>query len=773
MRLRALSLVVLPVATSILGCGAAPCPPPVTAAAPASTRSESLETATETAAELTVTPPESGILAQISATQNFRLGRPERIRVSPNGSTVYFLRSGAREPARDLYALDVVSGAERRVVTAEALLGGSSEELSDAERARRERQRLIARGIGDYALSPDGTTLLVPLSGKLFLVDAQTGRARTVGDAAAREAPIDARFSPDGRQLACVRDGDLYVIDVASGRERRLTRRPSRAVSYGEAEFVAQEEMDRMEGYWWSPDGATLAVEEADTTPEETFHIADPAHPERAPAAFPYPRAGRANALVRLGLLPAQGGRFTWVEWDRARYPYLAKVVWPAHGPLTVLVQNRTQTEELLLAVDTRTGATRTLLTERDAAWLNLDAQMPRYLADGSFLWTSERGGAWQLEHRAADGSLRRALTLPELGYRGLAHVDEAANAVFVRAAMDPIEAHLWRVPLTGDAEPTQLTSEPGEHDAVFAASAPVWIDVADTVAGERFARVRFVDGRSGPTLTAAAEAPEALPRLEHVWTDTTPRMRAVIVRPRDFDPARRYPVVEWAYGGPHALQVRASPYRYLTAQWLADHGFIVVCVDGRGTPARGRDFERAIARDVISVPLADHALALRALGQRFPELDLTRVGVHGWSFGGYYAAMAALRADDLYKAAVAGAPVTDWHDYDTHYTERYMGLPDENAEGYASTSALTHAARLSRPLLLVHGTADDNVYFLHSLRLADALFRAGREFELLTLGGQTHLVSDPELTRGLQARLAGFFARHLGGPRAARDDAR
>ena len=763
----------LPVATSLLGCGAAPCPPPVTAAAPASTRSEALETSTETAAELSVTPPESGILAQISATQNFRLGRPERIRLSPNGSTVYFLRSPAREAARDLYALDVATGEERRVVTAESLLGGGREELSDAERARRERQRLIARGIGDYALSPDGATLLVPLSGKLFLVDAQTGRARTVGDPAASEAPIDARFSPDGQQLACVRDGDLYVIDVASGRERRLTRRPSRAISYGEAEFVAQEEMDRMEGYWWSPDGVTLAVEEADTGPEETFHIADPAHPERAPATFPYPRAGRANALVRLGLLPARGGRFTWIEWDRERYPYLAKVVWPARGPLTVLVQNRTQTEELLLAVDARTGATRTLLTERDAAWLNLDAQMPRYLADGSFLWTSERGGAWQLEHRAADGSLRRALTLPELGYRGLAHVDETAGAVFVRAAMDPIEAHLWRVPLAGDAEPTQLTTEPGEHDAVFAAGGGAWVDVADTVTGERFARVRFVDGRAGPLLRAVAETPSALPRLEHVWTDTEPRMRAVLVRPRDFDATRRYPVVEWAYGGPHALQVRASPYRYLTAQWLADHGFIVVCVDGRGTPARGRDFERAIARDVITVPLADHALALRALGRRFPELDLARVGVHGWSFGGYYAAMAALRADDLYKAAVAGAPVTDWHDYDTHYTERYMGLPDENAEGYASTSALTHAARLSRPLLLVHGTADDNVYFLHSLRLADALFRAGREFELLTLGGQTHLVSDPELTRGLQARLAGFFARHLGGPRAARDHAR
>ncbi len=694
------------------------------------------------------------------------------MQLSPNGAFAYFLRSGPRTAVRDLYVLDVASGTERVLLTADALLGGASEQLSDAERARRERLRLTASGIADYALSPDGASFLVPLSGKLFLVNALTGASRTIGAADASAAPVDARFSPDGARIACVRDGDLYVIDVRTGAERRLTHRPSPAVSYGEAEFVAQEEMDRMEGYWWSPDGATLAVEEADTTPEETFHIADPAHPERDPAVFPYPRAGKPNALVRLGLMPARGGRFTWVSWDRDRYPYLAKVVWPYNGPLTVLVQNRTQTEELLLAVDPRTGAARTLLTERDAQWLNLDDQMPRYLSDGSFLWTTERGGAWQLERRAVDGSLLRAVTLPELGYRGLSRVDESAGAVYVIAARDPLESHLWRVPLSEGSEPVQLTQEPGAHDAVFAGAAPVWIDVADTITGERFMRVHRADGSLGPELRSVAETPLVMPRVEHVWTDSEPRMRAVLVRPRDFDARKRYPVIEWAYGGPHALQVSATPYRYFAAQWLADHGFIVVAIDGRGTPARGRVWERAIARDLITVPLADHELALRALGRRYPELDLERVGVHGWSFGGYYATMALLRAGDLYKAAIAGAPVTDWHDYDTHYTERYMGLPDDNAAGYASTSAVVAASRLERPLLLIHGTADDNVYFLHSLKLADALFRAGRTFELLTLAGQTHMAADPELQLRLQERMAAFFTEHLGQPRAASEAA-
>jgi len=771
--MRSFELSIIVVLVSLTGCGSAPCPTRATDATRVARGLTSADPADlpENGPETPVTAPDSGILSQIAATQNFRLGRPERVRLSPNGAFVYFLRSGARSGVRDLFVLDVAARTERVLLTSDALLGGAAEQLSDAERARRERLRLVARGIADYALSPDGTAILVPLSGKLFVVDATTGAARTVGAADATAAPVDARFSPDGQQIGCVRDGDLYVIDVRSGAERRLTRRPSAAISYGEAEFVAQEEMDRMEGYWWSPDGRTLAVEEADTTPEETFHIADPARPERAPAVFPYPRAGKPNALVRLGLLSARGGRFTWVSWDRDRYPYMAKVVWSAHGPLTVLVQNRTQTEELLLAVDLRTGATRTLLTETDAQWLNLDAQMPRFLADGTFLWTSERGSAWQLEHHAADGTLIRALTLPELGYRSLAHVDEGAGAVYVRAASDPIESHLWRVPLRGpDAagnEPTQLTTEPGDHDAIFAGAANVWVDVADTIRGERFLRVHLADGSLGPELRSLAETPLVMPQIEHVWTDSEPRMRAVIVRPRDFDRSKRYPVVEWAYGGPHALQVRATPYRYFTSQWLADHGFIVVAIDGRGTPARGRVWERAIARDVITLPLADHVRALRALGQRYPELDLQRVGVHGWSFGGYYATMALLRADEMYKAAVAGAPVTDWHDYDTHYTERYMGLPDENAAGYASTSALTAAARLERPLLLVHGTADDNVYFLHSLKLADALFRAGRSFELITLAGQTHIVADEAVSLRIQERMATFFARHLGAPRA------
>jgi dipeptidyl-peptidase-4 len=233
-------------------------------------------------------------------------------------------------------------------------------------------------------------------------------------------------------------------------------------------------------------------------------------------------------------------------------------------------------------------------------------------------------------------------------------------------------------------------------------------------------------------------------------------------VRPADYRPGTAYPVIVSVYGGPHSQQVTQAGRNYLLEQWLADHGFMVVSIDGRGTPARGRAWERALKGNLIDSPLADQVEALHALGASHPELDLTRVGIYGWSFGGYFAAMATLRRPDVFRAGVAGAPVTDWRDYDTHYTERYMDLPDSNAEGYRAASTLTYADRLERPLLIAHGTADDNVFFLNSMKLCDALFRAGKPFEFLPLTGFTHMVPDPLVTARLYQRIAEFLEDHV-----------
>jgi len=699
-------------------------------------------------------------IEQYAATNGFRLGRPADLSITPDGDAVLFLRSGPRSFVRDLYSFDTRTGEERVLLTADALLRGAEEELSAEERARRERMRLSARGIAAYELSGDGRLILVPLSGRLFVVERETGRSRELSTG--EGYPNDAHFSSDASKVGFVRDGDLYVVDVASGRETRLTRSARDHVVNGLAEFVAQEEMGRYRGWWWSPDGQHVLYQQTDTSGVERLHIVDPMHPEAEPSAAPYPRAGRDNAVVKLGVVPARGGETRWIAWDRGAFPYLATVRWPDDAPLTLLVQNRRQTEERILTVDTRTLATAVLHTERDDAWLNLDQDVPRWIAGGEqLLWTTEREGGWQLEVRGRDGTLVRALNEPGFGYDGggLLHVDEGRGVVWVRASADPTEQHVWTLPLGGEGEPERLTREPGFHDATVGGG--VWIHEATLLDGTRAWTVRRGDQLVGE-LRSAAEQPPFRPSMELVTVGER-ELRAVVIRPRSFETERRYPVLVSVYGGPHWRVVSANPYRYLLEQWYADHGYVVVSIDGRGTPGRGREWERAIRGDFITLPLEDQVAGLRALGERFPEMDLDRVGIFGWSFGGYFSAMAVMQRPDVFHAGVAGAPVADWRDYDTHYTERYIGLPQENEHGYTHGSVLTHAPRLERPLLIIHGTADDNVYFTHAIKMSDALLRAARPHDFLPLSGFTHMVADPDVTRSRHQLIARWFAVNLG----------
>jgi dipeptidyl-peptidase-4 len=695
-------------------------------------------------------------LEQYAATYRFRHGRPTAIEVTRDGRSVLFLRSPARSFVGDLYEFDVAAGKERIFLSAAQLLGGAEEELSAEERARRERQRQAARGIVSYDLSDDGGRILVPLSGRLFVVERATGSIRELRSDAGYA--LDPRLSPDGSKVACVREGDLYVLDVASGVERRLTRSESTTVTNGLAEFVAQEEMGRHHGLWWSPDAERLVYQQTDTAGLETMYVFDPMHPERAPQSWPYPRPGKKNAVVRLGIVAVAGGDTTWITWDRERYPYLASVRWREGGPLTLVVQNRPQTEEAVLAVEPRTGATRVLLVERDDAWLNIDQDVPRWLPSGEgFLWTSERSGSWRLELRRATGELAYAITPPDFGYRALLDVDETGGAVVVAASPDPTERHLYRVPfLPEPGAPERMTEEPGVYDARFGEGHGIWVETSGT--HDRY-RVRRRDGTLRGELAVVGEDPPFEPNLELTRAG---EFHAALVRPRHFQAGGRYPVIVYVYGGPRHQLVTANARRFLLQQWIADHGFVIVSLDGRGTPGRGRAWERAIEGNLVDVPLRDQVAGLRALGESYPELDPDRVGIYGWSFGGYMSAMAVARRPDVYRAGVAGAPVADWHDYDTHYTERYLGLPQENPEGYAASSVLTYAPELSRPLLIIHGTADDNVYFTHSIKLSNELFRAGRPHDFLPLSGFTHMVPDPLVTTRLHRGIVEFFIEHL-----------
>lgn len=702
-------------------------------------------------------------LEQYTSTDRLRGGQPRACVVTPDGREVLFLRSGARDRVGALWSLDLARNEERQVLTAAQLLNGAAETLTPEARARLERLRLSVRGIASFALSPDGRRLLVPLSGRLFLVERATGAVRELSPG--QPAAEDARFSPDGRFVACVRDGDVRVIDLAVGAERALTHHAGERESWGSPEFVAQEEMDRFAGWWWSPDSRRLLVQHTDESAVERLRIADPAHPEAAPQEWAYPRPGRDNAVVELAFVDLAGGEPRKLTWDHARWPYLCAVAWNAGGPPVLVVMDRAQHEEAVLEADTAACATRVLLVEHDDAFLNLHAGSPRRLANGrDWLWIAERddSGPW-LERRTGDAATPRRLTPPGLRVRELLGVDERAGAAYVLADRDPREVHVWRVPLTGGA-PRRLGDAPGVEGAAFGDAGGRHVRALRPRDGAPRWIVEDGDGRALGEVRSVAETASLAPRVDYAIV-TADSIRCAIVRPADFDPRLRYPVIDWAYGGPHSLQVTFARSQYLVPQWMADQGFIVVAIDGRGTPGRGRAWERAIRGDLVGPALADHRAALAALCATHPEMDTKRIGVTGWSFGGYFTVLALERAGDVYRAGVAGAPVVDWRDYDTFYTERYLGLPGTDSLAYERSSALPDAPRLARPMLLIHGTADDNVYFFHSMKLADALGRANAPYEFLPLPGQTHAVGDPQFQRTEYRRTMAFLRRELGAP--------
>ena len=708
--------------------------------------------------------PAASFLREYAETHGYRAGAPVRPTVVPGGAEVLFLRSGPRSGVQSLFATDVATGVTRELLTAEALLAEEPSPLTDAEKARLERQRITARGITHYRLSKDGRSLLATVGGGVYLVDRTSGRKRRLP---LPPGSLDARFSPDGGSVAYVAGGELHVLDLAAGTSRQLTTGATEWKTHGLAEFVAQEEMGRSEGYWWSPDSEFLAFEEADDGPVEKLSIQDPARPEREAVRFAYPRPGRENTVVRLGVVRAAGGAPVWIAWDRERYPYLGRVRWEDGGPLLLLVQNRAQTEEAVLRADPATGATATLLVERDPAWVNLhDAALHGVPGHDGFLWFTERDGGAELELRGPDGARVASVAPRAWGFVALAGTSKDGQVWFVGTRGDPTQEWLYRVRPGGTPEEVPLPIErPATLSAQVVDEGRSVVVSATGAGGGSQTSIHGPDGAERVRLPSVAVEPpfRARPEVRRVGAQG---LWASVVRPRDFRPGVKYPVVVDVYGGP----THFAPLRLRTpspaTQWLADQGFVVVKIVNRGETARlGRDFERAVKGDLAGPALDDQVAGLRALAAELPELDLARVGIRGWSFGGTMAALAALRRPDVYRAAVAGAPVTDWRDYDTHYTERYLGLPATSPEAYARSAVAVVPGARHAPLLLVHGTADDNVYFLHSLKLADALFRAGAPATFVPLANVTHLPADPSTAEKLAEMELAFFREHLGGP--------
>ncbi|QRP43863.1 S9 family peptidase [Amycolatopsis sp. FDAARGOS 1241] len=664
-------------------------------------------------------------LRRQARTQRFTLGAPKQFRVSPDGSRVLFLRSETGTDLRhSLWSLDLANGTETKLVDAAELLPGE-EDLPAEERARRERARETGGGVVAYGVDDAFTVVTFTLSGKLYTLDLATGATAVLVDGSV----VDPRPNPTGTHVAYVRDRRLRVIELATGEDRALVEEDGDDVAWGLAEFIAAEEMDRTRGYWWAPDGRSLIAERSDRGPVPRWTIGDPANPDRPANVVAYPAAGAANAEVSLSVLGLDGSR---VDVERGDWEYLVTVHWSAGGAPLLAVQPRDQKRITVLALDPAAGSVTELVTDTDDVWVDILPGVPAWTADGRLVTTSAADG----DHRLYVAG--EPVTPPGLQLRAVQHV--GAEVLFTASADDPTQIHVYR---TENGGVRQLSAANGVHVGAGSAELTVLTEWSLAHSGPVVTVLR--DGEPAGRIQSSTVDPEVEPNLR--WLTLGERgLRAALVLPRGYEPSEgKLPVLMDPYGGPHAQRVLQSRNAFLTPQWLADQGFAVLVADGRGTPGRGAAWERAVAGKLAEVTLADQVDALRAAAAEHPELDLERVAIRGWSYGGYLSALAVLRRPDVFHAAVAGAPVTDWALYDTHYTERYLGKPQDAPEVYERNSLLADAGELSRALLIVHGLADDNVFPAHSLRLSGALLAHGRPHVFLPLAGATHMTPQAE----------------------------
>jgi len=677
---------------------------------------------------------------QSARTRRFTCGQPRSVSVSEDGNRVLFLRSGGGDdPVNCLWSLDPATGGDRLVADPAVLLSEEQGVVPSAERERRERARETGSGIVAYDALTDLSRACFALDGRVFLVDL-AGDGRVVEMSSSGDA-VDPRISPDGMSVAYVSGRGVRTTGPAG--DHHLIGGATDTVSWGSAEFVAAEEMGRIRGHWWSPDGEQVLATRVDVGGVEEWWISSPVEPGSTPRSVRYPAAGTANAEVGLALV-ALDGSTTGVDWGGGpdgEFEYLAGVRWAAGEPLILTVQTRDQRTLAVLTVDSDLGDATEHYRITDDHWVELVPGAPRWW-EGSLLTVEDRGESRRL---VLDGE---ALSPDGLQVRSVLGV--TTSGVLVQVSTDPLDVDVVRVGRDGSVE--SVSAGGGVRSAVPGGGL-VAVSRSD------------LDGTSlevsGHLVASLAEEPLVAPTPDfHVVGERDIRSAVLFPAGHDGSPL---PVLVDPYGGPHAQRVQRTRAQFLTSQWFADRGFAVVVADGRGTPGRGPVWERAVAGDLAGPVLDDQVDALEAIAADDDRLDLSRVAIRGWSFGGYLAALAVLRRPDVFHAAVAGAPVTDWRLYDTHYTERYLGNPEVNPEVYKRADLCAESASLTGPLLLIHGLADDNVVAAHTLALSRALLEAGRPHSVLPLSGVTHMTPQEEVAENLLLVQLAFLKNALG----------
>lgn len=703
-------------------------------------------------------------LERVFASPDLAGPQPRALKLSPDGSLVTLLKPRADEKERlDLWAIDTHTGAERMLV--DSRKAGSGADLSEAEKMQRERDRSVAgsTGITSYDWSPDGKSILVPVDGDLYLA-ALDGQVKRLTDTA--EGELNGVVSPAGGFVSFVRDGNLFVQAV-DGVERQLTQGASDTISWGVAEFVAQEEMDRRTGYWWSPDDSRIAVARVDEGPVGIVTRTAIGGEGTKIYQQRYPAAGTPNAMVDLYVVKADGSGQVQVDLGTDKNIYVARVAWSKNGK-TLYVQREARDQKRLdlLAIDPATGKGRVILTETARRWINLSNNFTP-LKDGSFLWWSERTDHGHLYH-VRDGKWS-ALTRGDWEVREIAGVNEGKGLVYFTANREtPLEQQLYVVSLTRPSAPRQLTQSGWWNDAVMDDAASRIVVTRQNADQPKQLYLADADGKRMQWLSENAmtgDHPYAPYLASHVKTrfgavrasDGTLLHTKIMTPP--MEPGKRYPVFMIHYGGPGGGRQVTNSWSGALNQYLVDQGWIVFAIDNRGTPDRGKLFEDAIYRAMGTVEVEDQLRGVEWLKAQ-PFVDPKRIATYGWSYGGYMSLKLLEKAPGVFAAAIAGAPVTKWELYDTHYTERYLGMPQDKQSAYPASDAIAEATKIADPLLLIHGMSDDNVVFDNATALMTTMQKGETPFEMMAYPGQTHRVGGPGISVHLWRTIENFLRR-------------
>ena len=698
---------------------------------------------------------------------------PKSLKFSPDGSRVTYLQAKKDNLNQyDLWEYNLASNENKLLVNSVDIFAGK-EQLSDEEKARRERQRVYGSGIMEYQFSNDGQALLFPINGDLFYYNLNTRNAKRLTQTSAFET--DSKFSPKGNYVSYIREQNLYALDISSGKEIQLTTDGGGTIKNGMAEFVAQEEMDRMTGYWWSPNEKHIAFLKVDESPVKVVIRNEIYAEEIKLIEQRYPATGTNNVDIRLATVALKDKKIRFIDSGVERDIYLPRVKWLPDGKtLSYQWQSRDQQTLKLIAYSTKSRKQKTLLTEQSDHWINLHNDLV-FLKSGDFVWASERDGYKHIFKFDKNGKLLAQLTKGNWVVDNIENIDQVNGWLYFTGRADtPLERHLYKVPLSGKSPENvvRVSKRNGTHSIVFSKDNKSYIDKFSNITTPTQVSLHQSSGERITWLAenTVTEKHPIKPYFEQLIApefgslksdDGTTELYYKLYKPTNMKPGKQYPVIVKVYGGPHAQRVTNRWQGGDMMQYMAQQGYVVFQLDNRGSNYRGTAFEFPIYQNLATVEVDDQITGVKFL-RTLPFVDPKRVAIFGHSYGGYMALMNMFKAGDYFTAGVSGAPVTDWLLYDTHYTERYLNHPEKNAQGYQSSSVFPYVQNLKGPLMIYHGMADDNVLFTNTTKLIKALQDQNKQFELMTYPGSKHSMRGKKVKVHLNNTIMSFFDRHF-----------